>query len=155
MTQPLSPNWQQAMQRGTPGTTMQAKAPVNLERETKRIDRAVMQFVFNNVFFAFLLMRLTRKSSNQYPALASDGRTLWWNPEYTSSITDAEIQGALAHIVMHCANGHPWRGAGRDEGVWNESCDLAINPILEQSRFTLPGDHQTDPRFTNSSAEAI
>lgn len=152
---PTGPNWQQAMQRGTAGTVMQAKASVNLERETKRMNRAVMQFVFNQPFFAFLLMRLIRKSSSEYPALATDGRSLWWNPEYTSGITDAEIQGALAHVIMHCANGHPWRGAGRDEDAWNESCDLAINPLLEQSRFALPDDHHTDPRFTNASAEQI
>lgn len=35
MTQP-SPNWQQAMQQGSSGMTMQAKAPVNLEREEWR-----------------------------------------------------------------------------------------------------------------------
>ena len=128
---------------------------VSIERETKRVNRAVMAFVFSQPFFAHLLMRLNRTPSSQYPALATDGRTLWWNAEYTSTITDLEIQGALGHIVMHCANGHPWRGVGRDEGVWNESCDLAINPILEESRFALPDDHAIQDRFRGKSAEAV
>ena len=139
----------------TPGAVMQTKIPVSLERETKRVDKAVMQFVFNEPFYAFLIMRLRRTPSSEYPALATDGVTLWWNPAYTSEISDAEIQGALAHIVMHCANGHPWRGLGRDNEVWNESCDLAINPILEESRFALPDDHQIQDRFRGKSAESV
>jgi predicted metal-dependent peptidase len=136
------------MQGGVP------KPRANTALEEKRMSKAVTNLVLNHPFFAFIAMRLKRVPSSQYPALATDGRTLWFNPEYTSEHTDAELIGALAHCTLHIANGHPWRGVGRDESVWNDSCDNAINPVLEQSYFQLPDDHAVQDRFIGKSAEA-
>ncbi len=131
------------------------KPPANAAAEAKRLSKAVMGLVFNHPFYAFLIMRLARVASKQYPAFASDGITLWFNPDYVRDCTDAELVGALAHITMHIAHGHPWRGAGREQDVWNESCDEAINPLLEMNRFQLPDDHTSQDRFKGKSAEAV
>ncbi|MGA3325888.1 MAG: hypothetical protein ABSF45_15555 [Terriglobia bacterium] len=42
----------------------------------------------------------------------------------------AELEGTLAHEVLHCALGHQCRRGERDPGLWSEAADLAINPIL-------------------------
>jgi predicted metal-dependent peptidase len=56
---------------------------------------------------------------------------------------------------MHCALGHQCRRGTRDQGLWNEAADFAINPILNANGFTLPTGALIDPAFADLSAEEI
>jgi len=50
---------------------------------------------------------------------------------------------------------HHLRMEDKEFRMWNEACDYAINPLLKDSGFILPGDALMDPRFSNLNAEAI
>jgi len=64
------------------------------------------------------------------PTMATDGCRIVYNPTFVDQLKSAELEGVLAHEVLHCALGHQCRRGGRDPGLWNEAADLAINPIL-------------------------
>jgi predicted metal-dependent peptidase len=87
--------------------------------------------------------------------MATDGSRIVYNPAFVDQLKPAELEGTLAHEVMHCALGHQCRRGSRDQGLWNEAADLAINPILTANGFTLPAGALIDPAFTNLSAEEI
>lgn len=91
-----------------------------------------------SAFFATLVLRLTPTADWGCPTMATDGRSLAYSPSFVAGLTPAELAGVLCHEVMHCALAHPARRCGRDPGVWNVACDLAVNPVLLGAGVTLP-----------------
>ena len=87
--------------------------------------------------------------------MATDGVSLFYNPEFVDSLNAAELAGVLAHEVMHPALQHHTRRGDRDRARWNMACDFAINPMLLDAGLTLPKDVLLDDRFRGMSAERI
>jgi Putative metallopeptidase domain len=87
--------------------------------------------------------------------MATDGVSLFYNPEFVDTLNAAELAGVLAHEVMHPALQHHTRRGDRDPTRWNMACDYAINPILLDTGLTLPKDVLVDNRFRGMSAERI
>jgi len=87
--------------------------------------------------------------------MATDGVSLFCNPNFVEKLSAAELKGILAHEVMHPALQHHTRRDGRDLGRWNRACDYAINPMLIEAGLTLPSGVLSDPRFNGMSAEEI
>jgi predicted metal-dependent peptidase len=105
-------------------------------------------------FFGTLCLRL-KLIPGALPTMATDGTRIVYNPAFVDQLKPAELEGTLAHEVMHCALGHQCRRGDRYPGLWNEAADLAINPILTANGFTLPAGALIDPAFANLSAEEI
>lgn len=91
-----------------------------------------------SVFFASLALRLAPRADWGAATLATDGRSLDYRPDFVTGLSAAELDGVLAHEVLHCALGHHARRAGRDPRRWNVACDLALNPVLLGAGFALP-----------------
>jgi len=89
-------------------------------------------------FFATLLLRLTPAVDWAVGTMATDGRALAYSPPFVAGLAPDELVGVLAHEVMHNALAHHCRRGDRDPVKWNIACDLAINPLLTNSGFTLP-----------------
>ena len=87
--------------------------------------------------------------------MATDGRRLVYNPAFVDKLTPAELEGVLAHEVMHCALAHHCRRGERDAQLWNQAADYAVNPILIGNGITLPKDALIDPAFADLGAEEI
>lgn len=93
-----------------------------------------------SVFFATLALRLTPEPDWDIETMATDGRVLAYGPRFVTGLSPDELVGVLSHEVMHNALGHPCRQGGREYGLWNVACDLAVNPLLHEAGFTLPAD---------------
>jgi predicted metal-dependent peptidase len=128
---------------------MQAQSATEL-----RLTRARVQLLLTHPFFASLCMRLDLRVAG-IPTMATNGKTIYYNAAFVESLTPAELQGVLAHEVMHCALAHHCRRGARDLQIWNEAADLAINPIILNSGLTLPADALVDHQYQGLSAEEI
>jgi predicted metal-dependent peptidase len=92
-----------------------------------------------SVFFATLALRLRPVIDWSIDTMATDGKRLLYNPDFTNRLPKDEVLGVVAHEVMHCSNAHHARRMGRNARAWNIACDLAINHILEkEAKFVLP-----------------
>ncbi len=120
----------------------------------QKLTRARTQLLLGQPFFGTLCLRLQFMPA-AVPTMATDGRRLVYDPSFVNSLTPAELEGVLAHEVLHCALGHHCRRGTRDRELWNEAADLAINPLLVANGFTLPAGALLDPEFDNLSAEEI
>jgi predicted metal-dependent peptidase len=120
-----------------------------------RIQKARTTLLLDHPFFGTLLFRLGGKASRSVATMATDGVSLFYNPEFVDSLNAAELAGVLAHEVMHPALQHHTRRGDRDRARWNMACDYAINPILLDAGLTLPKDVLIDNRFRGMSAERI
>jgi predicted metal-dependent peptidase len=90
-----------------------------------------------------------------FPTMATDGRRIVYNPAFVEKLSQAELEGVLAHEVMHLALAHHCRRGERDAQLWNQATDYAINPILINNGVTLPKDALIDPTFADLGAEEI
>jgi predicted metal-dependent peptidase len=87
--------------------------------------------------------------------MATDGVSLYYNPDFVETLNAATLAGTLAHEVMHPALHHHVRRSGRDPKRWNEACDYAINPLLVDAGLSCPRACFIDNRFRGMSAEQI
>ncbi len=121
----------------------------------QRIQKARTALLLDHPFFGSLLFRLQGRESRSIATMATDGASLFYNPDFVATLNTATLAGVLAHEVMHPALHHHVRRLGRDPRRWNEACDYAINPLLLDDGLCLPEGVLVDPRFRDMSAEQI
>jgi len=120
-----------------------------------RIQKARTSLILDHPFFGSLLFRLKGHECRSVPTMATDGVSLYYNPDFVETLTAATLAGTLAHEVMHPALHHHVRRSGRDPKRWNVACDFAINPLLVDAGLSLPDGVLIDNRFRGMSAEQI
>lgn len=100
-------------------------------------------------------MRLQLQPDPTIETFNVNGTRIAYSPDAVEKHTDAELAGIIAHEVMHCALLHPYRRGHRDQKLWNQACDYAINSEVLGSGLKLPADVLIDPQFDGLSAEVI
>jgi predicted metal-dependent peptidase len=120
-----------------------------------RIQKARNSLILDHPFFGSLLFRLKGRECRSIPTMATDGVSIYYNPDFVETLNAATLAGTLAHEVMHPALHHHVRRSGRDPILWNQACDFAINPLLVDAGLSLPDGVLLDNRFRGMSAEQI
>jgi hypothetical protein len=120
-----------------------------------RIQKARTTLLLDHPFFGSLLFRLKGRENRSIATMATDGVSLYYNPEFVATLNSATLTGVLAHEVMHPALQHHLRRSKRNPRRWNEACDYAINPLLLDAGLSLPDGILVDHRFRGMSAEQI
>ena len=120
-----------------------------------RIQKARTSLVLDHPFFGSLLFRLKERECRSIPTMATDGVSVFYNPDFVETLNAATLAGTLAHEVMHPALQHHVRRSGRNPKRWNQACDFAINPMLVDAGLSLPEGVLIDDRFRGMSAEQI
>jgi len=121
----------------------------------RRLQKARTTLLLDHPFFGSLLFRLKGWESRSIKTMATDGISLFYNPDFVDTLNTATLCGVLAHEVMHPGLQHHVRRSGRNPKRWNEACDYAINPILLDAGLHLPAGVLVDHRFREMSAEQI
>ena len=125
------------------------------DKPLKRMRKARASLLLSAPFFGALAIRLQLEEHAATDVMAVDGKTLRYNPEKALALPFDQLKAVIAHEVMHCAAGHPFRRGTRDFERWNTACDYAINPIIRDAGFILPPGAYLDPVYDGKSAEAI
>ncbi|MGC8213118.1 DUF2201 family putative metallopeptidase [Ralstonia pseudosolanacearum] len=121
----------------------------------ERIIKQRGQLVLSHPFFGALALRLKLVEDSGCKTFWVDGKSLGYNPQFVATLDDLELRGAMAHEVLHPASGHCWRRGNRDQDLWNEACDYAINPVVLAAKLKLPKGVLLDDRFAGKSADEI
>lgn len=122
----------------------------------KRFTKARSLLLLDQPFFGTLATKLENLIDPAVETTTVDGFVMRWNPDYLAERTDPEIRAIMAHNVLHCANGHPWRRDARDPESWDRACDQTINGILTEAGFSLPeGQPMPMPGQEGMAAERI
>ena len=100
----------------------------------EKIIRARTNLLVSNGFFGFLAMQLrlveaTEHGGHPIDTMAVDGRSIFYNPAFVHKLDEREVEGVLAHEVLHCCFQHFARRGNRDSMGWNIAC-LAENSQL-------------------------
>lgn len=119
------------------------------------ITKARSKLILQQPFFGCLALFLTPEEQEGLDTMATDGKTLFFDPVWPTTLSEQELMGVLAHEVMHVALEHPIRRGNRNQKLWDMACDYAINPELLASGFQLPADRMVRDDFKGLSAESI
>ena len=70
-----------------------------------------------------ILLPLDLIEDETKPTMATDGRKIYYNPEFVKSLLVEEIQGVLFHEGCHVIFEHHLRIGKRNHKLWNIACD--------------------------------
>ena len=121
----------------------------------RRVTSARSQLILNEPFFGVLSLKLKVREREDVETAQTDGTHLDFNAKWIEKLTDMELQGLIAHEVMHCVHHHMTRRQEREPRKWNIACDHAINLFLLDTGFILPEGGVHDEEYRDLTSEAI
>ena len=121
----------------------------------EKLTKARAGLVISSPFFASIALHLKLKEDIKCETAYTDSVVLGYNPSFIESLTVAEVKTLICHEVLHIAMLHPFRRQDRNHKRWNIACDYAINPILQNSGFTLPEGGLVTSEYSDLEAEKI
>lgn len=120
-----------------------------------RMSGSTLRVRSSSPFFATLLLFARIRTTENIATAATDGRDIMVNPDYVTGLANAELDGLLAHEVMHCALNHVTRRLDRDAWLWNVAADIVVNGQLAAAGFSLPGTALRDAQLEKFSTEEV
>ena len=119
------------------------------------MTKARSSLIMNHPFYGVLALKLKLIDHDDTPTASVDGANLRYNSRFVNKLSAAQVQGLVAHEVMHCVFNHMTRREQRDPMRWNIAADHAINLLLLDDNFILPDEGIHDPQYKDMSTEAI
>jgi len=126
-----------------------------MSKAMEAVSAARRNLVLDQPFFGVLSLKLDMVEDRSVRTLETDGRKLWFNPEYVGTLSKHELQGVVAHEVLHCANGHVWRIESRNEKTWDHACDYVVNQVVLDAGMVLPQGALDGTPYKGMSAEEV
>ncbi len=91
-------------------------------------------------FFGSVVASIDYKENMGIPTAGTDGKTIYYNPEYLEGLGRDEQTFIFAHEVCHIAFNHILRSEGKNPELWNIATDGVINQFLKKDGLKLaPG----------------
>lgn len=101
--------------------------------------------------------KISYRTDLKYHTAATDGKNIFFDPDYLASLSEDDRIFLIAHELMHIKFRHMFRlsrnGKRKDEDVWNYVCDAIINANLERDGFTVKKGYVNRPEALNYTAE--
>ena len=85
----------------------------------------------------------------------TDGKTIYYNPNFIESITDDQQTFIFAHEICHIAFDHIFRSEGKDKDLWNIATDSVVNAFLKQDGLPMVEGGVDIPEAINYDAEEM
>lgn len=117
-----------------------------------------IHFLFNHPFLSVLALSIpTHYVSNRTSAFQTDGFSLRIDVEKLEHYSEENIVYLYAHTLLHIVLKHPTRRKEREVLVWNQSCDVVINLILNDFEHVgvMPEDEILDNALKGLSVEEV
>lgn len=119
------------------------------------IERAKVTLTVEHVFWSCMLSELTLVPVTDIPTAATDGKSIFYNPEWFNKLSRDKAVGTLVHEISHPLSEHLFRRGNRNPKRWNIAADLSINPMIIEDGFKLPDGALFDKKYIGMRAEMI
>jgi predicted metal-dependent peptidase len=120
------------------------------------ISAALMRICQRNAFFATLALHAKIEINDKVPTAATDGMTIFVNPDFFAKMSIAQQEGVLLHEVLHAAMLHVQRrNKSRDPMLWNIAADIVVNGIVLSEGYELPEGGVIDRALEHFSVEEV
>lgn len=117
---------------------------------------AAVKLMMRYPFWCELYYTLKVVETRAIPTLATNGVTLWVNPEFWDTLTFDLKVSALAHEVCHKMLHHNTRGRHHKQPWRNIAMDIVVNTMLADNGFKIgPTWVQPQPKMKGWTYEAV
>lgn len=106
-------------------------------------------------FFGSVVANVYYKENKDIPTAGTDGKTIYYNPEYLESLSVEEQTFVFAHEVCHIAFNHILRSEGKDPELWNIATDGVVNQFLKRDGLKIPKGGIDNAEAINYDAEQL
>jgi|TARA_R100000049_G_C1956778_1_gene114086 predicted metal-dependent peptidase len=123
-----------------------------------KIKRVRINMLLDHPFFGTLAINLKLEERNdlQFKSLATDGKNVYYDKNFVENLTEKELEFALGHEVVHCAQGQLWRRGDRDKQTWDKAMDYVTNILLKENQIgEMPTGCLYDSRYSKMSVERV
>ena len=88
-------------------------------------------------FFGSVVASVDYKENKGIPTAGTDGKTIYYNPDFLESLSVEQQTFVFAHEVCHIAFNHILRSEGKDPQIWNTATDAVINAFLKRDGLKM------------------
>jgi len=121
----------------------------------QKLTYAKQRILVRFPFYGMLLSTTRVIASSDDPTAATDGRDIFYNPEFIEKLNVKITTFVLLHEILHKALKHALRRGARDPQLWNIACDYAVNGLLSQAGVELWEHCYHSSQFHGMNAETI
>jgi predicted metal-dependent peptidase len=126
------------------------------ESNQRIISASLLRLRTKSPFFATLALFARFIPTESIATAATDGKDIFFNPDYLLSLPSPQQDGLLLHEVLHAALMHVFRRGVREAQLWNIAADIVVNGmIMQQGVFQLPPGGLRDTKLEHLSVEEI
>ncbi|MBO7292449.1 MAG: hypothetical protein J6V07_00775 [Clostridia bacterium] len=86
-------------------------------------------------FFSLLLMYLRFIAVPKMQKISTNGRCIYFSPDFLDKLYERELDYILCHEIMHIIGGHIWRSYGKKSDDYHFACDILANALLSAHGF--------------------
>jgi predicted metal-dependent peptidase len=124
--------------------------------DPKIISASLLRLRMKSPFFATLALFARFVPSQTLLTAATDGKDIFFNPDFLLSLPPSQQDGLMLHEVLHAALLHVSRRGVREAYLWNIAADIVVNgTIAQQGCFELPTGGIRDLKLEHLSVEEI
>ena len=88
-------------------------------------------------FFGSVVASVDYKENKGIPTAGTDGKTIYYNPDFLESLSVEQQTFVFTHEVCHIAFNHILRSEGKDHQIWNIATDAVINAFLKRDGLKM------------------
>lgn len=100
-------------------------------RVRKKIQESRGRLLSTMPFFGLLLMYLKFVAVPGMKKISTNGKCIYFSPDFLEKLYEKEIDYILCHQIMHIVCGHIWRDRDLSGDDYHFACDIFLNLILE------------------------
>ena len=117
------------------------KPPISNEEMERMLSASVLRLRMRSPFFATLALYARFRADESIPTASTDGRDIFYNPEFLIKLPPRQADAVLLHEVLHAALLHAVRRGTRDAVLWNLAADIVVNGIISKQDYLelIPG----------------
>ena len=120
-----------------------------------RLLKANINIMTKSAFLSTILLSVKHIISTEVPTAATNGLSIWYNPNFIEQLNNAELFGLVAHECWHIAFQHMSREGNRDPEVWNSAGDYVINNLLIEQGWVIPAGGLINPAYAGMSTDEV
>lgn len=105
----------------------------------KILIAARTELYLNMPFLDAALCSLAFDTSQPTESIATDGKKLYYNGSYLAFQYEkarSAVCRAYMHTLLHCMLRHPFKKNQRNSALWDLSCDIAVESILDHLPYS-------------------
>jgi predicted metal-dependent peptidase len=114
-----------------------------------------MRLRSHHPFFATLALFAPVQITERVDTAATNGREIFFNPDFLKPLSNDEVDGVLLHEVLHAALLHVSRRGTREARRWNLAADIVVNGMVKEQGLALPPGGVQKPEWASRSAEEV